>query len=70
MGLMEMGESSTQGWFSPPLRGDPQAVPSFSCGCWGGHGEGLPEERTGVKRLIFPCNGARELPFALLMPSP
>lgn len=36
----------------------------------GGYGEGLPEERARVMHLIFSCNGARKLPFALLMPSP
>lgn len=35
-----------------------------------GHGEGLQEEKARVKHLIFSCNGARKLPFALLMPSP
>lgn len=44
MGLVEMGKHLTQDWFSPLLcvwmRGDPQVMPSFSCGCWGDMGKG------------------------------
>lgn len=74
MGLMEMGKRSARGWFSPPTVRVDEWGPS---GCaqlllrvlWG-HGEGVQEDRAGVKHLVFSCNGERKLPFALLMPSP
>lgn len=39
MGLMEMGESSTQGWFSPPTEGGPSGCAQLFLwvlgGTWG-----------------------------------
>lgn len=74
MGLMEMGKRSTQGWFPPPTvcmdEGGPSGCAQLFLWVLGGHGERLPEKRARVKHLVFSCNGAMELPFALLMPSP